>query len=82
MEYTLRFFLDGAECTDKEHTFKYTHSAKMLVPRIGEHVWLSTEDGLGARYLVRKVEYDLYDTDVFGFVDVYVVRDDEVEEDY
>ena len=28
MEYTLRFFLDGAECTDKEHTFKYTHAAR------------------------------------------------------
>lgn len=29
MEYTLRFFLDGAECTDKEHTFKYTHAARV-----------------------------------------------------
>ena len=43
MEYTLRFFLDGAECTDKEHTFKYTHAARMLVPRIGEHVWLYSD---------------------------------------
>lgn len=81
MKYYLRFFIGYSNCCKPENQFEYTHPAKMLVPRIGEHVWLSTEDGLGARYLVRKVEYDLYDTDVFGFVDVYVARDDEVEED-
>ena len=80
MEYTLRFFLDGSECTDKEHTFKYTHAARMLVPRIGEHVWLYSDkkgDYGAACFRVVKVEYDTYlhDEDI-GFVDIHVVRDD------
>ena len=89
MEYTLRFFLDGAECTDKEHTFKYTHAARMLVPRIGEHVWLYSDkkgDYGVARFRVERVEYDTYlYGEGIGFVDVHVVRDDPddvEEEDY
>lgn len=89
MEYTLRFFLDGTECTDKEHTFKYTHAARMLVPRIGEHVWLYSDkkgDYGVARFRVERVEYDtyLYGEEI-GLVDVHVVRDDPddvEEEDY
>lgn len=89
MEDTLRFFLDGAECTDKEHTFKYTHAARMLVPRIGEHVWLYSDkkgDYGVARFRVERVEYDtyLYGEEI-GLVDVHVTRDDPDdvdEEDY
>lgn len=89
MEYTLRFFLDGSECTDKEHTFKYTHAARILVPRIGEHVWLYSDkkgDYGVARFRVERVEYDtyLYGEEI-GLVDVHVVRDDPddiEEEDY
>lgn len=89
MEYTLRFFLDGAECTDKEHTFKYTHAARMLVPRISEHVWLYSDkkgDYGVARFRVERVEYDtyLYGEEI-GLVDVHVIRDDPddvEEEDY
>lgn len=87
MEYTLRFFLDGAECTDKEHTFKYTHAARMLVPRISEHVWLYSDkkgDYGVARFRVERVEYDtyLYGEEI-GLVDVHVIRDDpdDVEEE-
>ena len=82
MKYYLRFFIGYSNCCKPKHQFEYTHVAKMLVPRIGEYVWLSTEDWLGTRYLVCKVEYDLYNSDTTGFIDVYVVRDDEVEEDY
>lgn len=84
MKYLLRFFIGYANCCRSEHQFEYTHAARMLVPHIDEHVWLPTDDGLGARYLVRNVEYDLYDSEKTGFVDVYVVRDDEAdcEEDY
>lgn len=89
MEYTLRFFLDGDECTDKEHTFKYTHAARMLVPRIGEHVWLYSDqkgDYGAARFRVERVEYDTYlHGEEIGLVDVHVVRDDPddvEEEDY
>ena len=89
MEYTLRFFLDGAECTDKEHIFKYTHAARMLVPRIGEHVWLYSDkkgDYGVARFRVERVEYDTYlHGEEIGLVDIHVVRDDPddiEEEDY
>lgn len=84
MKYYLRFFINHANCCKPEHQFEYSHTAKMVVPHIDEHVWLPTDDGLGARYLVRKVEYDLFDSETTGFVDVYVIRDDETnyEEDY
>lgn len=89
MEYTLRFFLDCAECTDKEHTFKYTHAARMLVPRIGEHVWLYSDkkgDYGVARFRVERVEYDTYlHGEEIGLVDIHVARDDPddvEEEDY
>lgn len=89
MEYTLRFFLDGTECTDKEHTFKYTHAARMLVPRIGEHVWLYSDkkgDYGVARFRVERVEYDTYlHGEEIGLVDIHVARDDPddvEEEDY
>ena len=85
MEYTLRFFLDEAECADKYHMFKYTHAARMLVPRIGEHVWLYSDkkgDYGAARYKVMEVEYDTYlNGDDIGFVDIHVVRDDPDEYD-
>lgn len=79
MEYTLRFFIDGSEFATKYHTFKYTHAARMLVPRIGEHVWLYSDkkgDYGAARFRVERVEYDTYlhDEDI-GFVDIHVVRD-------
>ena len=89
MEYALRFFLDGAECTDKDYTFKYSHAARMLVPRIGEHVWLYSDkkgDYGVARFIVERVEYNTYlNGEGIGLVDVYVVRDDPddvEEEDY
>lgn len=81
MKYLLRFFIGSNQCCKPEHQFEYTHAAKMIVPRVDEHVWLPTDDGLGARYLVRKVEYDLYDSRETGFIDVYVVRDDETDYD-
>ena len=87
MEYALRFFIDGAECTDKDHTFKYSNAARMLVPRIGEHVWLYSDkkgDYGSARFIVERVEYNTYlNGEDIGLVDVYVVRDnpDDVEEE-
>ena len=90
MEYALRFFIDGAECTDKDHTFKYTHASRILVPRIDEHVWLYSDkkgDYGSARFRVERVEYNTYlNGEDIGFVDVHVVRDDpddyNEEEDY
>lgn len=89
MEFLLRFFIDGNEFAPKEHTFKYTHAARMLVPHIGEHVWLYSDkksDYGVARFRVERVEYDTYlHGEEIGLVDIHVVRDDPddvEEEDY
>lgn len=78
MKYQLRFFIDDACCAIPEHVFDYTHAARMLVPRIGEHVWLYDEDDeFGAtRYRVFDVEYNCYEDNELGFVDVWVTRDE------
>ena len=39
MEYYLRYFIDGnEEC--EGHKWSYTHAAQMIIPRIGERVWI------------------------------------------
>ena len=39
MEFLLRYFIDGnVEC--KGHVWSYTHAARMIIPRIGERVWV------------------------------------------
>ena len=39
MEFLLRYFIDGnVEC--KGHEWSYTHAARMIIPRIGERVWV------------------------------------------
>lgn len=35
-KFVLRYFIDGAY----EHQFEYHHAARMIIPRIGERVWL------------------------------------------
>ena len=42
MEYYLRFFIDGnVEC--EGHKWSYTHAAQMIIPRIGERVWIDDD---------------------------------------
>lgn len=39
MEFLLRYFIDGnKDC--KGHVWSYTHVARMIIPRIGERVWI------------------------------------------
>lgn len=88
MKYYLRFFIGDSQTCKSYHQFEYTHAARMIIPRIGEHVWLPSEDDDdfgGAKYRVYDIEHDIYDNETTGFVDVYVVRDDVEdyeEEDY
>ena len=42
MEFRLRYFIDGNECC-KGHKWSYTHAARMIIPRIGEHVWVDDD---------------------------------------
>ena len=39
MEFILRYFIDGnADC--KGYTWSYDNAAHMIIPRIGERVWV------------------------------------------
>lgn len=38
--FLLRYFIDGEYQVKPEHQFEYHHAARMIVPRIGERVWL------------------------------------------
>ena len=39
MEFLLRYFIDGNEFCEG-HTWSYSHAARMIIPRIGERVWV------------------------------------------
>ena len=39
MEFLLRYFIDGNEDCEGR-VWSYTHAARMIIPRIGERVWV------------------------------------------
>ena len=42
MEFLLRYFIDGnVDCEGRVWT--YTHAARMIIPRIGERVWVDDD---------------------------------------
>ena len=86
MKYQLRFFIDDAECCEDDHVFEYKNPSNMLIPRIGEHVWLPPVDDnedefFDVRYRVFDVEYGTYNDSNLKIVDVFVTKDKE-KEDY
>lgn len=86
MKYHLRFFIDDADCCENIHVFEYSNTSNMLIPRIGEHVWLppvnddNDDDFFDVRYRVFDVEYGTYNNDNFKIVDVFVTKDRKEEE--
>ena len=42
MEFLLRYFIDGNEYCEG-HKWSYTHAARMIIPRIGERVWVDAD---------------------------------------
>ena len=42
MEFFLRYFIDGNERCEG-HKWSYTHAAQMIIPRIGERVWVDDD---------------------------------------
>lgn len=42
MEFLLRYFIDGNEGCEG-HVSSYTHAARMIIPRIGERVWIDDD---------------------------------------
>lgn len=67
MEFLLRYFVDGNEDCGC-HVWSYTHAAQMIIPRIGERVWIEDDTCVE----VDMVTYcpDCYDGDNLYMVDV------------
>lgn len=91
MTFKLRYFVNGSVECRPEHTFEYTHAARMIIPRVGEYVWLPTNehDDTDMPEMcceVVRVTYDMIeDGSNLTLVDVEVVDvTDEImeEEDY
>lgn len=89
MTFKLRYFVNGSQVCRPEHETAYTHAARMIIPRVGEYVWLPTNDDDDTDMPemcceVTRVEYDMIDDgSSLTLVDVYVIDvTNELEEDY
>ena len=67
MEFLLRYFIDGNVYCEG-HKRSYTHAAQMIIPRIGERVWVDDDTCVE----VDMVTYspDCYDGDKLYLVDI------------
>ena len=88
MEFRLRYFIDGNECCEGR-VWTYTHAAQMIIPRIGERVWV--DDNTCVEVDMVTYSPDCYDGDKLYLVDIEchdITEDvlaqyaDEEEEDY
>lgn len=88
MEFLLRYFIDGNE-DYKGHVWSYTHAAHMIIPRIGERVWVDDNTCVEVDMVTYSPDY--YDGDKLYLVDVechditedvLAQYDDDEEEDY
>lgn len=86
MEFLLRFFIDGnVDCEGRVWT--YTHAARMIIPRIGERVWVDDNTCVEVDMVTYSPDY--YDEGDLYLVDVEchditedVLAEYDVEEDY
>lgn len=67
MEFLLRYFIDGNETCDGR-VWSYSHAARMIIPRIGERVWVDNDTCVE----VDMVTYlpDCYDDDKLYLVNI------------
>ena len=89
MEFLLRYFIDGNEYC-KGHKWSYTHAARMIIPRIGERVWLDNDTCVEVDMVTYSPDY--YNDDKLYMVDIEChditeavlaeCADDDEEEDY
>ena len=67
MEFRLRYFIDGNMYCEG-HEWSYTHAARMIIPRIGEHVWVDdntcVEVDMVTYYPDCHDDYNLYLVDI------------------
>ena len=86
MEFLLRYFIDGNEDCEG-HEWSYTHAARMIIPRIGERVWLDNDTCVEVDMVTYSPDY--YNDDKLYMVDIEchditeaVLAECEQEEDY
>ena len=89
MEFILRYFIDGNEYCEG-HQWSYTHAAQMIIPRIGERVWVDDDTCVEVDMVTYSPDY--YNDDNLYMVDIEChditedvlaqYDDDDEEEDY
>ena len=86
MEFLLRYFIDGNEYCEG-HKWPYTHAARMIIPRIGERVWLGNDTCVEVDMVTYSPDY--YNDDKLYMVDIEchditeeVLAECEEEEDF
>ena len=67
MEFLLRYFIDGNVSCER-HEWSYTHAARMIIPRIGERVWVDDNTCVEVDMVTYSPNY--YDEDDLYLVDV------------
>ena len=91
MEFWLRYFIDdNVDCEGRVWT--YTHAAQMIIPRIGERVWVDNGTCVEVDMVTYSPSPDCYDGDKLYLVDIEChditedvlaqYDDDDEEEDY
>ena len=89
MEFRLRYFIDGnVDC--EGYTWSYANAAHMIIPRIGERVWLDNDTCVEVDMVTYSPDY--YNDDNLYMVDIEChditedvlaqYDDDDEEEDY
>ena len=69
MEFRLRYFIDGNEYCEG-HEWSYTHAARMIIPRIGERVWVDADTCVEVDMVTYSPSPDCYDGDKLYLVDI------------
>lgn len=67
MEFLLRYFVDGNESCEG-HTWAYTDVALMIIPRIGERVWIDDDTCVEVDMVTYSPNH--YDDDKLYIVDI------------
>lgn len=86
MEFLLRYFIDGNEDCEGR-VWQYTHAARMIIPRIGERVWVDDNTCVEVDMVTYSPNYsdkdDLYlvDIECHDITDIVLAECDH-EEDY
>lgn len=85
MEFLLRYFINGNESCESL-VWRYTHAARMIIPRIGERVWVDDNTCIEVDMVTYSPNYSdddklyLVDIECHDITDIVLAECD--EEDY